>query len=1006
MKGKMMRRVSTMLSMNTFARKSDFSSSSDEDDDLVAKRKELLQGISKSSKGRFCGSCRGKSGLQKKLERELQEFQTQKAERASMVWSMAAVSGAPPSGRRGHSANVVGDELLVFGGLDHTGKLSDSLFVLDIKTLTWKSDVAARGQVPTPRSHHSATVLIEGTILIFGGRSAGSEVHIFEPETRTFFIAETATGGAPPRYGHAASASGTSVFVLGGIGLTTGSALADFWELDTSDMSWHQHNLPEDFDQRMEINPSPVLVTVDNTLLLTGLSMNPRSFAVVYTGQIEQSEIRWKTLRVDRDPPRPRISASYTATSRHLYVIGGQLVENSARTNEVLVFDYWRGQWRTSRVLGSAPPGRSDHTATLIEGNPSSGRPHDDPDAELDRAVDIMCFGGYDGKQVLGDARLLVAMTWRIQKCDLKVRHEGVNVDVAGLIAPPQGLLVPRIGHTMTALGTRIYVIGGVYDDKPFNDVIVYDTLENRWFSSAPSGTLPPFGLVAHTAVVVQSEIFVFGGGDGRHDAHEMFVFDTEMWTWETAKFSGECPKARYGHSACVRGEQMFVFGGYSLKSGYSNDLSVLDTSSLEWIIPYVSGERPAERVGHSMIVVGNKVFVYGGSNRDTQYNDMYVLDVTNIMSLRWTSPQLARSHDQHPRYMHTATAIGGKIFIFGGASNIVHYVKKKTVPNPPAVPLTWRQAGTRYAMDMLSVFDCAEVATNPDATVSASNALGSVAGLRGWVKVRYGAVAPPPRFRHAAAVVGTRIYMWGGQGSDAQMWILETGHAQPTAETNVVASTNTTAASQKEEQDADITVMGWLVKLGVERYKRAFIRAEIDWISLLELTDNDLKLMGVHQLGPRKKILMAIDSLRSAHRKTLSVADDLFQRRYRVGREIVFGGVPCKRAVDITTDGPVVLKFIPDVVAFRREVAALNELRSEFVADLLEFYEDPLGGRSCLVLEYSQFSLDRLFEKRRLQPNERKALFERCQITRAANFSEQVNNHDDPFTHHGAHVT
>eukprot|EP00301_Raphidiophrys_heterophryoidea_P002265 c11061_g1_i2.p1 GENE.c11061_g1_i2~~c11061_g1_i2.p1 ORF type:complete len:420 (-),score=115.01 c11061_g1_i2:86-1345(-) len=231
---------------------------------------------------------------------------------------------------------------------------------------------------------------------------------------------------------------------------------------------------------------------------------------------------------------------------------------------------------------------------------------------------------------------------------------------------------------------------------------------------------------------------------------------------------------------------------------------------------------------------------------------------------------------------------------------------------------------------------------------------------------------------------------MWGGQGSDAQMWILETGHAQPTAETNVVASTNTTAASQKEEQDADITVMGWLVKLGVERYKRAFIRAEIDWISLLELTDNDLKLMGVHQLGPRKKILMAIDSLRSAHRKTLSVADDLFQRRYRVGREIVFGGVPCKRAVDITTDGPVVLKFIPDVVAFRREVAALNELRSEFVADLLEFYEDPLGGRSCLVLEYSQFSLDRLFEKRRLQPNERKALFER--MTRLVRHFHDLN--------------
>jgi len=56
-----------------------------------------------------------------------------------------------------------------------------------------------------------------------------------------------------------------------------------------------------------------------------------------------------------------------------------------------------------------------------------------------------------------------------------------------------------------------------------------------------------------------------------------------------------------------------------------------------------------------------------------------------------------------------------------------------------------------------------------------------------------------------------------------------------------------------------DIAV--WLRELGLERYKRAFQEGEIDREVLPHLTDGDLRELGI-PLGPRKKLLKAIESL------------------------------------------------------------------------------------------------------------------------------------------------
>ena len=60
-------------------------------------------------------------------------------------------------------------------------------------------------------------------------------------------------------------------------------------------------------------------------------------------------------------------------------------------------------------------------------------------------------------------------------------------------------------------------------------------------------------------------------------------------------------------------------------------------------------------------------------------------------------------------------------------------------------------------------------------------------------------------------------------------------------------------------------TVRQWLEQLGLPQYAEVFERNAVDLDMLCELTDEDLEKLDVHALGHRKKVLKAIEALRSA---------------------------------------------------------------------------------------------------------------------------------------------
>jgi hypothetical protein len=81
---------------------------------------------------------------------------------------VTALPSALSSAREGHSATLVGNDVLVCGGADASGKLVASCDLIDGGTYGIKATIP----LGTPRRDHTAIALETGPVLITGGRGA------------------------------------------------------------------------------------------------------------------------------------------------------------------------------------------------------------------------------------------------------------------------------------------------------------------------------------------------------------------------------------------------------------------------------------------------------------------------------------------------------------------------------------------------------------------------------------------------------------------------------------------------------------------------------------------------------------------------------------------------------------------------------------------------------------------------------------------------------------------
>jgi len=293
--------------------------------------------------------------------------------------------------------------------------------------------------------------------------------------------------------------------------------------------------------------------------------------------------------------------------------------------------------------------------------------------------------------------------------------------------------LTKRFKHTATVVGKHMIFIGGQETDtKRFNEVVYYDT-EAKTFSQPiiKGDKVPAFS--RHSSALVGSKIYVFGGFDGHGTNFDLSIFDPYARTWTNVSKSqvkGIAPPSRTNHASAAVGKNLYIFGGNNNneQGRYQvlDDLCVLNTQTLTWIRPKVSGDIPCARSGHTLTAIGKNLYLFGGGVWNEtdgwvhKFNDIHVLDTETMV---WTKPVCSGVSCDTSTFP-ISFSVGRFLFVFGGGSKPLHCVTN----------------------DMY----CLDTATFQ------------------WAKPEADGTKPQPRDMGTASVVGDNVYFMGGYAGGA----------------------------------------------------------------------------------------------------------------------------------------------------------------------------------------------------------------------------------------------
>ncbi|KAK4049088.1 hypothetical protein OIO90_005558 [Microbotryomycetes sp. JL221] len=191
------------------------------------------------------------------------------------------------------------------------------------------------------------------------------------------------------------------------------------------------------------------------------------------------------------------------------------------------------------------------------------------------------------------------------------------------------------------------------------------------WSKTPVQGRIPK-GLRAHSATLVGNDVWCFGGCDARGTCFkDVWRFDCDTLTWTKPRVTGQIPPVTRAHTATMAlREYIFVFGGGDGPT-YYNDVYIFDTVCLSWSKPFVRGRAPSKRRAHTSFVYHDKILVFGGGNGANALNDLHALDVSDLEDLCWAS---LSSYGDVPgaRGYHTMNLVtgldGSKCVVFGGS--------------------------------------------------------------------------------------------------------------------------------------------------------------------------------------------------------------------------------------------------------------------------------------------------------------------------------------------------
>ncbi|KAK4229558.1 putative Tip elongation aberrant protein 1 [Podospora fimiseda] len=240
----------------------------------------------------------------------------------------------------------------------------------------------------------------------------------------------------------------------------------------------------------------------------------------------------------------------------------------------------------------------------------------------------------------------------------------------------------PRYGAAVNSVSSKegdIYVMGGLINSSTVKgDLWMIEAGGNMACYPLATTAEGPGPRVGHSSLLVGNAFIVFGGDTKIEETdildETLYLLNTSTRQWSRALPAGPRPSGRYGHSLNILGSKIFIFGG-QVEGYFMNDLSAFDLNQLqmpnnrwEMLIPTSDsggpqGKVPPARTNHSVVTFNDKLYLFGGTNGYQWFNDVWAYDP----ALNAWSQLDCIGYIPSPREGHAAAIVDDVMYIFGG---------------------------------------------------------------------------------------------------------------------------------------------------------------------------------------------------------------------------------------------------------------------------------------------------------------------------------------------------
>lgn len=693
---------------------------------------------------------------------------------ASRTWSDGASS---VYATRGHSAVVMTDpsdgkkKMYVFGGDSATGSFISNLRVYDFATNAWSDKQADIGM---GRAYYSAVVMNDPDdgnkekMYVFGGSTNTVpytiDVRIYDPSTNSWSAGVSDTGGSA-RSGHRAvvmtdpSDTKKKMYVFGG-GISSGyTNTVRIYSLGPGADTWTSGATDNTGGERGYFSA----VVLNNKMYVFGGWNN---------GNSKLNDVRiynpvgagsWSTGVPDT---QGGIQAAQNAVAYNGLM--WMFAENSVRVygNADPIANF-----TTTPASGAAPLQVSfTNTSTDADGTIVSWAWDFNGDNTIDSTVQNPSPYTYT-RNGWYDASLTV-------KDDKGFSHTAMKSGLitAGNLVPPDAwtLGTPSTSGgdangSFVAMNEKLYYFGGGSSTSAQSILTIYDLVTKTW----ANGTDDAYQRRNHTAVVMNGKMYVFGGEDGAGTpvGNALRIYNPATG-WSNGTIIG-APANSVGHAAAALVDptdgkiKMYVYKQYR-DSPDEARLYIYDPASNTWTRGRDNTLLNSDTYKPSAVVINNKMYIFGGTTYTSGLGNYpsWSLFIYDPATTLWSTGQ----NSVISRTAHSAVAINGKMYVYGGLIN--------------------SNFQTTVTMD---IYDPAT----------------------GWTSGVSGAVAV---YNHSAAVVDGQMYVHGGgNSSDFRLFQLYGNHtpvadfsATPTSGDPPLNVTFTSASTDDPLDPAGVTTWSW----------------------------------------------------------------------------------------------------------------------------------------------------------------------------------------------------